>query len=58
MGWEGWGAVCHVRELDGGDRVARGRSTCVGVPPGGGGIFELTFVRGAWGADEFLRQFP
>jgi hypothetical protein len=29
MGREGCGADCHVRELDGGVRVARGESLCV-----------------------------
>jgi hypothetical protein len=43
IGWEGWGAVCQVREFEGGESVARGRRTCVGDPPGGGGIFNRAF---------------
>jgi hypothetical protein len=31
MGREGCGADCHVRELDGGVRVARAESVCVGA---------------------------
>ena len=30
IGSEGCGAVCHVREFDGGVRVARGERMCVG----------------------------
>jgi hypothetical protein len=39
IGRFGWGADCHVRELEGGERVARGCRVCVRVS-GGGDIFQ------------------
>lgn len=38
MGCVGWGVVCHVREFEGGERVARGRRMCEGMGGCGGVI--------------------
>lgn len=34
MGRDRWGALCHVRELEGGVSVASGESVCVGFEVG------------------------